>query len=111
MQALQMSHQEISSYMEYLQETFFSSFSPPDGFAEFQRILGELANNLKTVPSPEPDALSVAHYNSSLVHEAEYQYFGERSRFTLPKLRPAYAALLAVCSFRAWIAPSILSEV
>lgn len=109
-------------FLEYIRNKFLSNFQPAEPLEEYQAALLRLANEHKSHldgtqgrvefidPQPSQEALPSGrdHQRPS---SANYQYVGKHSRIELTPLALEFAAILAVCSVRTWIAPDLLLDV
>ena len=116
MQVLRQSPEIVSPYLKYLRETFFSSFSPPEGFTDYQAPLFRISERLMEEQS-QHNELSIEAPGNPIakvdrpVSSSQLQYSGKRSSIALTLFGPNYIALLSVCSLKTWLAPHLLAEV
>lgn len=114
-QVIKQSPKILSPYLKYLRETFFSSFSAPEGLSEYQATLFRLSERLMAAQSSQEANVESTRQSVAISNGAasvgRFQYVGKRSPMALTPFGPNYVALLSVCSIKTWIAPHLLAEV
>jgi len=122
-QVLQSDPANLSPYLKHLREVFFANCSVPESLTEYHTTIKRISENVNSTRLNVPRAENVsAGVNTTISDQRTakeppigdgFAFSGKRilNAASVVPLGPDYAALLSVCSLKAWIAPHLLAEV